>query len=47
MSAVLEFHGVSQVFRVKGKSVQALCDVSFNLAEGEVFGFVGPNGAGK
>ena len=47
MSAALEFHGVSQTFRVKGKAVQALRDVSFSLAEGEVFGFVGPNGAGK
>ena len=47
MSAALEFHGVSQTFRVKGKSVQALRNVSFDLAEGEVFGFVGPNGAGK
>lgn len=47
MSAALEFHNVSQTFRVKGKAVQALRDVSFSLAEGEVFGFVGPNGAGK
>ncbi|WP_372865648.1 hypothetical protein [Spongiibacter sp.] len=46
MSAALEFHGVSQTFRVKGKAVQALREVSFSLAEGEVFGFVGPNGAG-
>jgi ABC-2 type transport system ATP-binding protein len=47
VSAALEFHGVSQTFRVKGKAVQALREVSFSLAEGEVFGFVGPNGAGK
>lgn len=47
MSAVLEFTGVSHTFRSKGKEVQALRDVSFDLAEGEVFGFVGPNGAGK
>lgn len=47
MSAVLEFHSVSQTFRVKSKSVQALTDISFSLVEGEVFGFVGPNGAGK
>ncbi|MCG4452027.1 ABC transporter ATP-binding protein [Pseudomonas sp. MMS21-TM103] len=47
MSAALEFHGVSQTFRVKGKAVQALRDVSLRVTEGEVFGFVGPNGAGK
>lgn len=47
MSAALEFHGVSQTFHAKGKSVRALHDVSLSVAEGEVFGFVGPNGAGK
>lgn len=47
MSAALEFQGVSQTFRAKGRSVHALRDVSFSLSEGEVFGFVGPNGAGK
>ena len=47
MSAPLEFTGVSHTFRAKGKQVCALRDVSFSLAEGEVFGFVGPNGAGK
>lgn len=47
MSAVLDFRGVSHIFHTKGKEVRALRDVSFALAEGEVFGFVGPNGAGK
>lgn len=47
MSAVLEFKGVSHLFRSKSKEVKALSDVSFSLTEGEVFGFVGPNGAGK
>jgi ABC-2 type transport system ATP-binding protein len=47
VSAPLEFNGVSHTFRSKGKAVRALREVSFSLAEGEVFGFVGPNGAGK
>ncbi|MBK3845177.1 ABC transporter ATP-binding protein [Stutzerimonas xanthomarina] len=47
MSAAVEFQGVSHTYRAKGKQVQAVRDVSFSLAEGEVFGFVGPNGAGK
>ena len=29
------------------KPFEALCDVSLEVAEGEVFGFIGPNGAGK
>lgn len=47
MSAALEFQSVSKTFKARGKTVHALCEVSFSLREGEVFGFVGPNGAGK
>lgn len=47
MTSALEFHSVNKTFNKRGKQIQALKDVTFNIAEGEVFGFVGPNGAGK
>jgi fluoroquinolone transport system ATP-binding protein len=31
----------------EGKGVFAVKDVSFNIAQGEIFGFLGPSGAGK
>jgi ABC-2 type transport system ATP-binding protein len=47
MTATLQFDSVSKTFNKKGKQLHALKNVTFAIAEGEVFGFVGPNGAGK
>lgn len=37
-------NGVSKSY---GKKLQALSDVSFSVGQGEVFGLIGPDGAGK
>lgn len=37
---------VSNLTKYYGKA-RGIVDVSFNVAESEIFGFIGPNGAGK
>src|SRR5712692_9638889 len=43
MAPIVEVDRLSKHFG----SVRAVDDISFSVAEGEVFGFLGPNGAGK
>ncbi len=41
--AIIEVQNLNRTY---GK-IQALCDISFEVAEGEIFGLIGPDGAGK
>ncbi len=42
-----EFKTTTGIFRRKNKTVRAVNDISFEVANGELFGLLGPNGAGK
>lgn len=43
----IEVSGLHKAFKVKGKSIKALDDVSFAVELGQSVGFIGQNGAGK
>jgi len=43
MQSIIESSGISKKFG----DTQALMDISFSVNEGEIFGFIGPDGSGK
>ncbi|MET0672283.1 MAG: ATP-binding cassette domain-containing protein [Microbacterium pygmaeum] len=44
---IIESEGLTKVFTVKKKTVEAVTDLSFSVQRGELVAFLGPNGAGK
>jgi ABC-2 type transport system ATP-binding protein len=47
VEAVIEVTGLSKTFETRAGRVEAVRDVTFRVAAGEVVGLLGPNGAGK
>lgn len=43
----IEITGLHKSFKLKGKAIKALDDVSFSVGMGQSVGFIGQNGAGK
>ncbi|WP_188241621.1 MULTISPECIES: ATP-binding cassette domain-containing protein [Microbacterium] len=44
---IIEAQGLTKHFTVKKKTVEAVTDLTFQVARGELVAFLGPNGAGK
>jgi ABC-type multidrug transport system ATPase subunit len=45
--SIIEAQGLTKHFTVKKKTVEAVTDLTFRVARGELVAFLGPNGAGK
>jgi ABC-2 type transport system ATP-binding protein len=44
---VIATRSLSKTFRTRGRTVEAVRDISFEVARGERLAYIGPNGAGK
>src|SRR5215210_3564070 len=45
--AAVSVHNLTKLYKVKKETVKAVQEVSFDVAKGELFGIIGPDGAGK
>ncbi|MDR7185091.1 ABC-2 type transport system ATP-binding protein [Microbacterium trichothecenolyticum] len=45
--SIIQAQGLTKRFTVKGKTVEAVTDLAFEVGRGELVAFLGPNGAGK
>jgi len=45
--AVIEIRNLTKTYFLRDRELDAVSDVSLDIASGTVFGFLGPNGAGK
>ncbi|MBK8446198.1 MAG: ATP-binding cassette domain-containing protein [Micropruina sp.] len=45
--SIIDAQGLTKRFTVKKKAVEAVTDLTFEVARGELVAFLGPNGAGK
>jgi len=43
---VIETRGLRRIFKTRNRTVEAVVGVDLNVMRGEIFGFLGPNGAG-
>src|SRR3972149_6167227 len=44
---IIETHDLRKSFKTRAGEVQAVRGVNLSVSEGEIFGFLGPNGAGQ
>jgi len=45
--SIIQAQGLTKRFTVKGKTVEAVTELAFEVSRGELVAFLGPNGAGK